>query len=72
MVVVSKLLTEWQEYPDMDEGWMEQGLWFGVCSVFLSATSVEVSQCMLKFNLEIICVGLLYTCRGKMACFCLG
>ena len=47
MIVVFKFLTEWQEYSDMDEGWMEQAIWFWVCSVFHTAASSEVIQSML-------------------------
>ena len=47
MIAVSKFPVKWQEYPDMDEGWVEQTVWFGVCTVFHTAASVEVIQCVL-------------------------
>lgn len=57
LIAVSKFSTKWQEYPDMDEGWMEQAVWFGICSVFDTAASTEVIIMllllhMLLFNLK--------------------
>ena len=47
MIAVFEFLTEWQEYPDVDEGWVEQAVWYRICPVYHTAAFAEVIQTML-------------------------
>jgi len=42
MIAVFEFPAQWEEHQNMDEGWVEQAVWFGVCSVFPTAASFEV------------------------------
>jgi len=44
MIAVFEFLTEWQEYPHMDERWVEQAVWFRICPVFHTTATAEVTK----------------------------
>jgi len=42
VIAVSKFFATRQEHPHMDEGCMEQAVWFGICPVLNTAAAAEV------------------------------